>query len=94
VRTLAIEDRAPLLDASNSAWKAAFASYLILCGCPLLDDASNFDSAQCQSYVQWLVGHAIAMLFEDKCKRLAMAPLPGQRSSFTSQPKRSIRIHS
>ncbi len=71
MRALPIEERQPLLDTSNSAWDSAFANYLSTCGCPLLEEASAFDRQHLRAYVHWLVGHAIAMLFEDKGAKIA-----------------------
>ena len=66
VRALSIDERQPLLQTTSSTWNAAFANYLVACGCPLLGSAAELNNTPIRACVVWLVGHAIAMLFEDK----------------------------
>jgi hypothetical protein len=62
IRALPVSERLPL---QQSNWQPAFKDYLIACGCPLLTSTAYYQAEDIPAYLCWLIGHAIAMLFED-----------------------------
>jgi RLL motif-containing protein 1 len=69
VRQLDVGERKPLDGKPGDAWHAAFAEYLAATGCPLLA-AGGYIKARVPDFVQWLVGHAFAVAYEDNAEAL------------------------